>query len=207
MNDDDQQGPYPQQPYSGQSYPTQPYPGQSYTGPTRPGQPGFPPGGWQQMPPQQPMPQQRPPKEKKHRALKFIGGTAGALVILGIIISAASSGGSGSAPVTATQPSTVASTAPSAAASTAPSPSPAAHSTDAACQLLPTIESQIKAGNYDTAQRDAQHAEDLASKEGSLSSLDETADFGELAMDLIDVDGIDHSTVDADLATVTDDCK
>jgi hypothetical protein len=206
MNDDDQQGQYPQQPYSGQSYPTQPYPGRSYTGPTRPGQPGFPPGGWQQMPPQQPMPHQRPPEKKKHRALKFIGGTAGALVILGIIIGAASSG-SGSAPATATQPSTVASTAPSEATSTAPSASPAAHSTDAACQLLPTIESQIKAGNYDTAERDAQHAEDLASKEGSLSSVEETADFGELAMDLIDVDGIDLSTVDADLATVTDDCK
>ena len=52
-----------------------------------------------------------------------------------------------------------------------------------------------------------QHAEDLASKEGSLSSVSETGDFGQLAMDLINIDGIDKSTVNADLATVTDDCK
>jgi hypothetical protein len=164
-------------------HPQQSY--QSYGG--APGQqyPGFPPGGWQQVPPTQP--------KKKHRALKVTGGAVAGLVILVIIISASNGGGSG--PTTATQPGA------------APSASHAARSVDAACQLLPATESQIKAGNYDTAQRDAQHAEDLASKEGSLSSVSETGDFGQLAMDLINIDGIDKSTVNADLATVTDDCK
>ena len=40
--------------------------------------------------------------------------------------------------------------------------------------------------NYDVAERNAQHAEDLASKEGSLNSISEAGDFGQLALDLTD---------------------
>lgn len=199
MNGDYSRGEYQQDQHRQQAYPD----------PAQPGYPAAPPpggyqGGWQQMPPQQPV----PPK-KKHRGLKIIGGTVGALILLGIIVNAAD--GSGSAPTTATQPAGASQPGQAAA-----QPSPAAKSgkasaaktADAACQLLPTIESQVKAGNYDVAQRDAEHSESLASKESSLSSFDEVADFGTLAMDLLnDGGGIDKGTVNADLATVTDDCK
>ena len=53
----------------------------------------------------------------------------------------------------------------------------------------------------------SKHAEDLASKETSLLSFEEVSGFGTLAMDLIDADSIDKATVNADLATLTDECK
>jgi hypothetical protein len=38
-------------------------------------------------------------------------------------------------------------------------------------------------------------------------SFEEASGFGTLAMDLIDADSIDKATVNADLATLTDECK
>jgi hypothetical protein len=73
---------------------------------------------------------------------------------------------------------------------------------------MPFIRKQVLEKNYDVAERDAAHAESLASNEGSLSSLTETADFATLALDLLDTgSGVKVTVVQADLATMTDDCK
>lgn len=123
------------------------------------------------------------------------GTAAGALVVLAV----AGCNAKTSSPSNATIPSS------SPASSPASPTHSAAAKVSAACQLLPVIKAQVAAKNYDVAQRDASHAESLASNEGALT---ETADFGTLALDLLDTgQGVKVSVVQADVATVTDDCK